>query len=149
MTSPVTSSSSDNFFNVKSVDTASSSKKTTADRSPMSLPKLPSILRSPEPPPSPDPFTHRPPEIPRGAPRDNRRNIGIFRIDHEGKIFLKPPFRIHSNKKAGIKPRLVPSIVFKEVGVRGQIEEPIKHELAKKVLTLPKRECLQLNLFED
>jgi len=39
------------------------------------------------------------------------KNI-TYRIDHEGKILLKPPFRIHSNKKAGIKPRLVPSIVF-------------------------------------
>jgi hypothetical protein len=34
--------------------------------------------------------------------------IEMDRIDHEGKILLKPPFRIHSNKKAGIKPRLVP-----------------------------------------
>lgn len=76
------------------------------------------------------------------------KNI-TYRIDLEGKILLKPPFRIHSNKKAGIKPRLVPSIVFKEAGVWGQIEETIKHELAKEVLTLPRRECLQLDLFED
>ena len=43
------------------------------------------------------------------------KNI-TYRIDHEGKVSLKPPFRIHSNKKAGIKPKLVPSIVFKEPG---------------------------------
>lgn len=41
------------------------------------------------------------------------KNI-TYRIDHEGKVSLKPPFRIHSNKKAGIKPKLVPSVVFKE-----------------------------------
>ncbi len=76
------------------------------------------------------------------------KNI-TYRIDHEGKILLKPPFRIHSNKKAGIKPRLVPSIVFKEAGVWGQIEETIKHELSKEVLMLPKRESLQLDLFEN
>jgi len=35
------------------------------------------------------------------------KNI-TYRIDHEGKVMLKPPFRIHSNKKAGIKPKLVP-----------------------------------------
>jgi hypothetical protein len=75
------------------------------------------------------------------------KNI-TYRIDHEGKILLKPPFRIHSNKKAGIKPRLVPSVVFKESGVWQKIEETIKHELSKEALTLPKRECLQLDLFE-
>ena len=75
------------------------------------------------------------------------KNI-TYRIDHEGKIFLKPPFRIHSNKKAGIKPRLVPSIVFKEAGVWDQIEQTIKYELAKEVSTLPKRECLQLDFWE-
>ena len=41
------------------------------------------------------------------------KNI-TYRIDHNGKIHLKPPFRIHSNKKAGIKPKLVPSIVFRD-----------------------------------
>jgi len=46
------------------------------------------------------------------------KNI-TYRIDHEGKVSLKPPFRIHSNKKAGIKPKLVPSVVFKEPGVCG------------------------------
>ncbi len=76
------------------------------------------------------------------------KNI-TYRIDHEGKILLKAPFRIHSNKRAGIKPRLVPSIVFKEPGVWGQIEEAIKSELSKKALALPRRECLQLDLFEQ
>ena len=37
------------------------------------------------------------------------KNI-TYRVDHEGKVML----RIHSNKKAGIKPKLVPSIVFKD-----------------------------------
>ncbi len=46
------------------------------------------------------------------------KNI-TYRIDHEGKILLKPPLRIHSSKKAGVKPRLVPSIFFKEAGVWG------------------------------
>ncbi len=75
------------------------------------------------------------------------KNI-TYRIDHEGKIALKPPFRIHSNKKAGIKPKLVPSIVFKEPGVWHQIEETIKIELSKEVLESPKQECLQLDLFK-
>ena len=39
------------------------------------------------------------------------KNI-TYRIDHEGKTVLKPPFRIHSNKKAGVKPKLVHSVVF-------------------------------------
>ena len=56
------------------------------------------------------------------------KNI-TYRIDHEGKVILKPPFRIHSNKKAGIKPKLVPSIVFKDPLVWGQVEEKIKGEL--------------------
>ena len=75
------------------------------------------------------------------------KNI-TYRIDHKGKILLKPPFRIHSNKKAGIKPRLVPSVVFKEPEVWGQIEETIKHELSKEVSAIPRKECLQLDLFE-
>ena len=60
------------------------------------------------------------------------KNI-TYRIDHEGKIFLKPPFRIHSNKKAGIKTKLVPSIVFKEPVVWEMIEQTLKEELAKGV----------------
>lgn len=34
------------------------------------------------------------------------KNI-TYRIDHEGKVSLKPPFRVHSNKKTGIKPKRV------------------------------------------
>ena len=77
------------------------------------------------------------------------RNI-TYRIDHEGKISLKPPFRIHSHKKAGIKPKLVPSIVFKEPSIWGQIEQTIKFELSKKAQDTPKnrKECLQLDLLE-
>jgi len=74
------------------------------------------------------------------------KNI-TYRIDHEGKILLKPPFRIHSNKKAGIKPKLVPSVVFKEAEVWHQIEETIKSELSKEVQKTPKRESMQLDFF--
>ena len=76
------------------------------------------------------------------------KNI-TYRIDHEGKVSLKPPFRIHSNKKAGIKPKLVPSVVFKEPGVWDQIEQTIKPELSKKVQDTPKnkKECLQLDFW--
>ena len=76
------------------------------------------------------------------------KNI-TYRIDHEGKVSLKPPFRIHSNKKAGIKPKLVPSVVFKEPGVWDQIEQTIKSELSKKVQDTPKnkKECLQLDFW--
>ena len=58
------------------------------------------------------------------------KNI-TYRIDHEGKVMLKPPFRIHSNKKAGIKPKLVPSIVFKDPLLWRQVEKKIKTELFK------------------
>ena len=77
--------------------------------------------------------------------------LGTYRIDHEGKVSLKPPFRIHSNKKAGIKPKLVPSIVFKEAVVWDQIEKTIKSELSKEVQAIPKnkRECLQLDFFQE
>ena len=78
------------------------------------------------------------------------RNI-TYRIDHEGKVSLKPPFRVHSNKKAGIKPKLVPSIVFKEPSIWGQIEQTIKSELSKKAQDTPKnkKECLQLDFWEE
>lgn len=33
------------------------------------------------------------------------RNI-TYRIEHSGKMHIKPPFRVHSNKKAGLKPKL-------------------------------------------
>lgn len=56
------------------------------------------------------------------------KNI-TYRIDHNGKIHLKPPFRIHSNKKAGIKPKLVPSIVFRDGAIWEEIERVIREEL--------------------
>lgn len=76
--------------------------------------------------------------------------IITYRIDHEGKVSLKPPFRVHSNKKAGIKPKLVPSIVFKEPSIWGQIEQTIKSELSKKAQDVSnnKEECLQLSFWE-
>ena len=58
------------------------------------------------------------------------KNI-TYRIDHSGKIQLKPPYRIHSNKKAGIKPKLVPSVVFKNVEIWLEIERYIKKELVE------------------
>ncbi|MCB1067648.1 MAG: hypothetical protein KDK56_05630 [Simkania sp.] len=78
------------------------------------------------------------------------KNI-TYRIDHEGKVSLKPPFRVHSNKKAGIKPKLVPSIVFKEPGVWVQIEHAIKFELFKKIQDTPKnkKECIQLDFWGE
>ncbi|MCB1073458.1 MAG: hypothetical protein KDK96_10225 [Chlamydiia bacterium] len=77
------------------------------------------------------------------------KNI-TYRIDHEGKVSLKPPFRVHSNKKAGIKPKLVPSIVFKKPSIWGQIEQTIKSELSKEIEISTKcnNECLQLELWE-
>ena len=78
------------------------------------------------------------------------KNI-TYRIDYEGKVTLKPPFRIHSHKKAGIKPKLVPSVVFKEPSIWGQIEQTIKSELSKKAQDTPKnkKECLQFDLWES
>jgi hypothetical protein len=58
------------------------------------------------------------------------RNI-TYRIEHSGKMHIKPPFRMHSNKKAGIKPKLVPSIVFKDGEIWHQIESCIKEDLGK------------------
>ena len=67
------------------------------------------------------------------------KNI-TYRIDHDGKIQLKPPFRIHSNKKAGIKPKLVPSIVFRNGEIWAEIESYIKKELATLKMPEPIRE---------
>lgn len=78
------------------------------------------------------------------------KNI-TYRIDHEGRVSLKPPFRIHSNKKAGIKPKLVPSVVFKEPGVWDQIEQTIKSELSKEVQGISKNKgkSFQLDFWEE
>ena len=76
------------------------------------------------------------------------KNI-TYRIDHEGKISLKPPFRVHSNKKAGIKPKLVPSVVFKDPVVWDQITETIKSKLSEEVKNPPKKQSLQLDFFLD
>ena len=76
------------------------------------------------------------------------KNI-TYRIDHEGKVFFKPPFRIHSNKKAGIKPKLVPSIVFKDPLVWHQIEEKIKTELLKMKETHSSEPNRQLDFWEE
>ena len=78
------------------------------------------------------------------------KNI-TYRINHEGKISLKPPFRVHSNKTAGIKPKLVPSVVFKEPSIWNQIEQTIKSELSKDVqaLSKSKRDYFQLVFWEN
>ena len=55
----------------------------------------------------------------------------------KGKSF-ETSFRIHSNKKAGIKPKLVPSVVFKDPVVWEMIEQTLKEELAKGVPIEPK-----------
>ena len=69
------------------------------------------------------------------------KNI-TYRIDHNGKIHLKPPFRIHSNKKAGIKPKLVPSIVFRDGAIWEEIERVIREELVTLKLPDPGRKNL-------
>lgn len=56
------------------------------------------------------------------------RNI-TYRIEHGGKIHLKPPFRVHSNKKAGMKPKFVPSIVFRDPEIWIKVESSIREEL--------------------
>lgn len=78
------------------------------------------------------------------------KNI-TYRIDHEGKVILKPPFRVHSNKKAGMKPKLVPSIVFKEPNVWDEIEKTIKKELSREQKSFPRssKGCLQLDFWEN
>jgi len=73
------------------------------------------------------------------------KNI-TYRIDHEGKVALKPPFRIHSNKKAGIKPKLVPSVIFRDPMVWPMVEQKIKEELPRMKTGAPKR-LEQLDLF--
>lgn len=76
------------------------------------------------------------------------RNI-TYRIEHNGKVHIKPPFRMHSNKKAGIKPKLVPSIVFKDSEIWSQIERFIKEELARANPQLqPFKNLMQLDLLE-
>lgn len=74
-----------------------------------------------------------------------------YRIDHEGKVLLKPPYRMHSNKKAGIKPKLVPSVVFRELVVWEMIEKTLKEELAKGVPfeTKSKTGEIQLDFFHN
>ncbi|MGE3535644.1 MAG: hypothetical protein AB7H48_12570, partial [Parachlamydiales bacterium] len=76
------------------------------------------------------------------------KNI-TYRIDHEGKVMLKPPFRIHSNKKAGIKPKLVPSIVFKDPLIWSQVEKKIKIELFKMKETHASAPNRQLDFWEE
>ena len=75
------------------------------------------------------------------------KNI-TYRIDHDNKIALKPPFRMHSNKKAGIKPKLVPSIVFRDPIVWQLVEQKIKEEIPRMKIALNSIQPMQLDLFE-
>ena len=77
------------------------------------------------------------------------KNI-TYRIDHDGKVMLKPPFRIHSNKKQGVRPKLVPSIVFKDSLVWKEIEDKIRSAISiEKNLLGQKKEDRQLDLWEN
>ena len=69
----------------------------------------------------------------------------------KGKFFLKPPYRMHSNKKAGIKPKLVPSVVFRDPLVWEEIEKMLKENLAKGVPIEPKGKTgeIQLDFFSQ
>ena len=75
------------------------------------------------------------------------KNI-TYRIDHEGKIFIKPPFRVYSHKKKGQKPKLVPSIEFKNSEVWLKIEEVIKEKLMKEIPETAE-DVLQMSLFDE
>ena len=77
------------------------------------------------------------------------KNI-TYRINHDGKVMLKPPFRIHSNKKQGVRPKLVPSIVFKDSLVWKEIEDKIRSAISiEKNLLGQKKEDRQLDLWEN
>jgi len=77
--------------------------------------------------------------------------IGIknitYRIDHEGKTSIKPPYRIYSNKRKGQKPKLVPSITFEAPEIWEQIEKLIKKKLLESI-PIEKRKGEQMS-FED
>ena len=70
-----------------------------------------------------------------------------YRIGHDGTVTLKPPFRIYSNKKAGIKPKLVYSIVFKETEIWDQIENTIKANLSSDTQNSLERTSTQLEFW--
>lgn len=74
------------------------------------------------------------------------KNIS-YRIDHEGKVFIKPPFRVYSNKKKGQKPKLVPSIKFKDPKIWFKIEELLKSKVLEKTVLHEKRDG-QLDLWD-
>jgi len=75
------------------------------------------------------------------------KNI-TYRIDHEGKIFIKPPYRIHSHKKKGQKPKLVPSITFEDSEIWIKVEELIKAKLLESV-SIHKKSDNQLDLWNE
>jgi len=68
------------------------------------------------------------------------KNI-TYRIEHDRKI--------HSNKKTGIKPKLLPSIVFRNGEICPEIESYIRKELATlKLPELPKKKSMQLDFLD-
>ncbi len=76
------------------------------------------------------------------------RNI-TYRIERNGKIHFKPPFRIYSNKKDGIKPKLVPSIVFRDPEIWIRIHGCIREEI-ERIKPEPKnlKSPVQLDFFK-
>lgn len=73
------------------------------------------------------------------------KNI-TYRIDHEGEISIKPPYRIHSHKRKGQKPKLVPSIFFEDPEIWAKVEKLIKSKLSQEIKALDKQED-QLSFF--
>ena len=73
------------------------------------------------------------------------KNI-TYRIDLEGKVLIKPPFRVYSHKKKGQKPKLVPSIEFGDPLIWQQVEEVLKKRLPEEIYVEDKQGS-QLDFF--
>lgn len=74
------------------------------------------------------------------------KNIS-YRIDYEGKVLIKPPFRIYSNKKKGQKPKLIPSIKFGDPEIWFKIEGLLKSKILEKIF-LHEKIGNQLDLWD-
>lgn len=75
------------------------------------------------------------------------KNI-TYRIDHEGKVLIKPPFRVYSNKNKGQKPKLVPSIKFGDPEIWTKVEELIKSKVLENI-NLYEQDDDQLDFFDE
>lgn len=75
------------------------------------------------------------------------KNI-TYRIDLEGKVLIKPPFRVYSHKKKGQKPKLVPSIKFGDPEIWPKIEEIIQSNILESVV-LQETQDNQLYFWEQ